>query len=70
MSTPTAEEVRLELEAWLDENWDENLTVREWWQRIAPTGYAHPTYYECSFQRVVFPGYISSGFALPQISSK
>ncbi len=33
MSTPAAEEVRLELEAWLDENWDEGLTVREWWQR-------------------------------------
>ena len=43
MSTPSAEEVRLELEAWLDENWDEDLTVREWWRRIAPTGYAHPT---------------------------
>ena len=43
MSTPSAEEVRLELETWLDENWDENLTVHEWWKRIAPTGYAHPT---------------------------
>ena len=43
MSTPTAEEVRVELEAWLDENWDEDLTVSEWWQRIAPSGYAHPT---------------------------
>ena len=43
MSTPTVDEVRLELEAWLYENWDPNLTVREWWQRIAPTGYAHPT---------------------------
>jgi len=43
MSTPGAEEVRLELEAWLDENWDEDLSVREWWKRIAPTGYAHPT---------------------------
>jgi alkylation response protein AidB-like acyl-CoA dehydrogenase len=45
MSThlPTAEDVRAELEAWLDENWDTSLTVEEWWERLAPTGYAHPT---------------------------
>lgn len=45
MSTPlpTAEDVRADLEAWLDENWDESLTVEEWWARLAPTGYAHPT---------------------------
>ena len=43
MSTPTAEEVRADLEAWLDANWDPNLTVAEWWARLAPTGYAHPT---------------------------
>ena len=40
---PTAEEVRADLEAWLDENWDESLTVGEWWERLASTGYAHPT---------------------------
>ena len=40
--TPTAEEVRADLEAWLDDNWDESLSVREWWQRLARTGYAHP----------------------------
>ena len=40
---PTAEEVRAGLEAWLDENWDESLTVGEWWARLAPSGYAHPT---------------------------
>ncbi len=43
MSTPTTDEVRAELEAWLDANWDPNLTVAEWWARLAPTGYAHPT---------------------------
>lgn len=42
MSTPTAEEVRAEVEAWLDENWDPSLTVREWWARLLPTGYTHP----------------------------
>jgi alkylation response protein AidB-like acyl-CoA dehydrogenase len=45
MSTPmpTAEQVRADLETWLDENWDESLTVEEWWARLALTGYAHPT---------------------------
>ncbi|MEM7139893.1 MAG: acyl-CoA dehydrogenase family protein [Actinomycetota bacterium] len=45
MSTPmpTAEDVRAELEAWLDANWDDGLSVEEWWERLAPTGYAHPT---------------------------
>ena len=31
---PTVEEVRAEVEAWLDENWDEGLTVGEWWDRL------------------------------------
>ena len=43
MGTPSAEEVRVELEGWLDDNWDGSLTVREWWKRIASSGYAHPT---------------------------
>ncbi len=42
MSTPTADEVRAEVEAWLDENWDPGLSVREWWSRLQPTGYSHP----------------------------
>ncbi len=42
MSTPTAEEVRAEVEAWLDENWDPSMTVREWWAKLLPTGYTHP----------------------------
>lgn len=42
MSTPTADEVRVEVESWLDENWDPDLTVREWWGRLVPTGYSHP----------------------------
>ena len=42
MSEQTVEEIRAEVEAWLDENWDESLTVGEWWDRIGPSGYAHP----------------------------
>jgi len=42
MSTPTADEVRAEVEAWLDDNWDPGLTVREWWALLRPTGFSHP----------------------------
>ena len=38
----SAEEVRAEVEAWLDANWDEDLTVGDWWDRLGPSGYAHP----------------------------
>ncbi len=42
-AAPSADEVRAELEAWLDANWDPTLTVEDWWALLAPTGYAHPT---------------------------
>ncbi len=28
---------------WVDENWDPDLTVAEWWQRLAESGYCHPS---------------------------
>jgi alkylation response protein AidB-like acyl-CoA dehydrogenase len=31
-----------ELDAWLDENWDPDLTVREWWERLGSAGWAAP----------------------------
>ena len=42
MSTRTAEEVEAEVGAWIDENWDPDLRVGEWWQMLADKGYAHP----------------------------
>ena len=42
MSEQSVEEIRADVEAWLDEHWDESLTVGEWWDRIGPSGYAHP----------------------------
>ena len=38
----SVEEVRGAVEAWLDENWDENLNVGDWWDRLGSSGYAHP----------------------------
>jgi alkylation response protein AidB-like acyl-CoA dehydrogenase len=31
-----------ELDAWLDANWDNDLTVAEWWQRLGEAGWAAP----------------------------
>src|SRR5215207_747456 len=31
-----------ELDAWLDANWDPDLTVREWWERLGSAGWAAP----------------------------
>jgi alkylation response protein AidB-like acyl-CoA dehydrogenase len=33
-----------ELREWLAANWDPDLTVREWWSRLADAGYAYPTW--------------------------
>ena len=32
-----------ELESWLETNWDASLTVGEWWQILAESGYAKPS---------------------------
>ncbi len=37
-TTPTADTVRTEVEAWLDANWDPELSVRDWWGRLADAG--------------------------------
>ncbi len=51
MPEPTPETVAEELRAWLGENWDPDITVGEWWQRLARSGYAAPTFPEDSFGR-------------------
>jgi alkylation response protein AidB-like acyl-CoA dehydrogenase len=33
-----------EVKAWLDENWDPDLTVAEWWQRLGESGWAVPAW--------------------------
>jgi alkylation response protein AidB-like acyl-CoA dehydrogenase len=46
MAQPTAEEVRTELRAWLDDAWDPDLTVAEWWTRLADGRWTVPTWPE------------------------
>ncbi len=45
----TEEQVRTEVRAWLTENWDPDLTVAAWWERLAHSGYAAPTFPEDCF---------------------
>ncbi|HEX4866173.1 MAG TPA: acyl-CoA dehydrogenase family protein [Acidimicrobiales bacterium] len=37
-----AEDTALDVDAWLDENWDPDLTVAQWWGRLADARLAHP----------------------------
>ncbi len=38
------EAFRAELQLWLRENWDQQVTVAEWWDRLARTGLTAPTW--------------------------
>jgi alkylation response protein AidB-like acyl-CoA dehydrogenase len=37
-------ELRTTVKAWLAENWSPDLTVREWWRRLAQSGFGFPTW--------------------------
>lgn len=37
-------ELKAELRAWLEENWDPEITVAEWWERLGMAGWAAPTW--------------------------
>jgi len=44
LQSPTSgDELITELRTWLEENWDPDLTVAEWWDRLGPSGWAAPT---------------------------
>ena len=42
MTLPSAEEVRAEVEAFVDEHWSDAVTVEEWWRLLADRGYSLP----------------------------
>jgi alkylation response protein AidB-like acyl-CoA dehydrogenase len=42
LTPTTGDDVVDELRAWLDGNWDPDLTVEEWWQRLGLSGWAAP----------------------------
>jgi alkylation response protein AidB-like acyl-CoA dehydrogenase len=43
------ERARAEVRAWFVDNWDLQLTLREWWTRLAESGWAYPTWPADSF---------------------
>src|SRR5690349_21102003 len=40
--TTTGAELIDELRTWLEENWNPDLTVKEWWERLGLAGWAAP----------------------------
>ncbi len=44
MSEIVEADVIIELRTWLAENWDPDLTVAEWWQRLGLAGWCAPTW--------------------------
>ena len=40
----TSEDVTAEVTSWLEENWDPDLTVGEWWELLGMSGWAAPTF--------------------------
>jgi alkylation response protein AidB-like acyl-CoA dehydrogenase len=51
--TDTATDVITELRTWLEENWDPDLTVAEWWERLGLAGWAAPTLPENAYGRAL-----------------
>ncbi len=45
----TTDPVIDEIRTWLDENWDTELTLAEWWERLGTSGWAAPTLPEGSY---------------------
>src|SRR4051812_1870740 len=44
MSESGGSDIITELRAWLEDNWDPELTVAEWWDRLGLAGWAAPTW--------------------------
>lgn len=43
-SSPGADDLLVELKAWLEENWDPQLSVADWWDRLGNSGWAVPAW--------------------------
>ena len=42
-TTETKADPVAEVRAWLEDNWDPDLTVAEWWERLGTAGWSAPT---------------------------
>jgi alkylation response protein AidB-like acyl-CoA dehydrogenase len=52
----TGKELVDELRAWLEENWDPDLTVGEWWERLGLAGWSAPMLPENAYGRALTRG--------------
>ena len=43
MAVITEDLVRGDVRRWLDDNWDPEITLAEWWDRLCESGWAAPT---------------------------
>ena len=43
VSATSGDELRSELDAWLADNWDPGISVREWWRRLTAARLSNPT---------------------------
>lgn len=51
--TTTTRDVTAEVTAWLEQNWDPELTVGEWWELLGTSGWAAPAWPEDAFGKGV-----------------
>ncbi|MBA3654331.1 MAG: acyl-CoA dehydrogenase family protein [Actinobacteria bacterium] len=49
--TIVSDDVVVELQNWLEENWDPELTVAQWWERLGLAGWAAPSLPENAYGR-------------------
>src|SRR5438128_2761515 len=49
--TIVSDEVGVELKSWLEENWDPEITLAEWWERLGLAGWAAPSLPENAYGR-------------------
>jgi alkylation response protein AidB-like acyl-CoA dehydrogenase len=65
MSDPTEESVREEVRSWLESSWDPNLSLRDWREQLADSGWGCPTWPEEWFGRglpVALEGVVTQEF--------
>ena len=54
-ATSDDDALRREVRSWITENWDDTLTVRQWWRRLADSGWGFPTWPREWFGRGLSP---------------
>jgi alkylation response protein AidB-like acyl-CoA dehydrogenase len=54
-TAPTDDGFLVELQSWLDSEWDPDLTVAEWWEKMGTEGWSAPAWPEAHFGRGLSP---------------